>query len=53
MGDGDDESCDDGNVINGEGCNSACQREYCGDGYRDSNGADNVVGNTDDEECDL
>jgi cysteine-rich repeat protein len=51
--DGDDESCDDGNVVNGEWCNSACQREYCGDGYRDSNGPDNVVGNADDEECDL
>lgn len=52
MGDGDDESCDDGNVVNGDGCNSICHREYCGDSYRDSNGADNVVGNADDEACD-
>ncbi len=25
------EQCDDGNLVNGDGCNSNCQREYCGD----------------------
>jgi len=26
------EECDDGNRISGDGCSSACRREYCGDG---------------------
>lgn len=25
--------CEDGNVINGDGCSSACKKEYCGNGY--------------------
>ena len=28
----DAEQCDDGNVINGDGCSSTCQLESCGDG---------------------
>jgi cysteine-rich repeat protein len=27
-----EEECDDGNTIDGDGCNSECQLEYCGDG---------------------
>jgi len=26
------EECDDGNIINGDGCNVLCQLEFCGDG---------------------
>ena len=26
------EMCDDGNTVDGDGCNAACQDEYCGDG---------------------
>ena len=26
------ESCDDGNSVNGDGCNTYCYTEYCGDG---------------------
>ena len=26
------ETCDDGNIIDGDGCSSTCQEEYCGDG---------------------
>jgi len=26
------EQCDDGNLINGDGCNMFCQNEFCGDG---------------------
>ncbi len=26
------EQCDDGNLVNGDGCNSICKIEYCGDG---------------------
>ena len=30
------EACDDGNTMDGDGCNSACRREaFCGDGMRD------------------
>ncbi|HXW60722.1 MAG TPA: DUF4215 domain-containing protein [Myxococcota bacterium] len=25
--------CEDGNIINGDGCSSACKKEYCGNGY--------------------
>jgi len=45
------EACDDGNLINGDGCNDQCEDEYCGDGYADANGPDNIAGNADDEEC--
>ena len=39
---GDIETCDDGNLIDGDGCSSSCQIETaCGDGTIDSN-----------EECD-
>jgi cysteine-rich repeat protein len=27
-----EESCDDGNNVNGDGCSAGCKREYCGDG---------------------
>ena len=27
-----DEECDDGNVVDGDGCNSICEEEFCGDG---------------------
>ncbi len=37
-----DEQCDDGNLIDGDGCNSTCQNEFCGDGV-----VNNVI-----EECD-
>ncbi len=30
------EECDDGNRSNGDGCNSVCRREYCGDGILQS-----------------
>lgn len=36
------ESCDDGNTANGDGCSALCQTEYCGDG---------ITNNTD-EVCD-
>jgi cysteine-rich repeat protein len=28
------EECDDGNKVSGDGCNAICQREYCGDGIK-------------------
>lgn len=37
------EECDDGNTANGDGCNSMCEVEYCGDGVVNNNGT---------EECD-
>jgi cysteine-rich repeat protein len=37
------EECDDGNVVNGDGCNNQCMNEYCGD---------NAVNNNGTEECD-
>lgn len=46
------EACDDGNLINGDGCANSCQYEFCGDGYLDLNGGDNVSGSPDDEACD-
>lgn len=46
------EQCDDGNTVNGDGCNNSCQYEFCGDGYFDFNGVDNVLGSPDDEACD-
>jgi len=30
------ETCDDGNTGNGDGCDSSCQIEYCGDGLMSS-----------------
>lgn len=39
----DDEECDDGNNIDGDGCSAACAIEYCGDG----------IVNQPEEECDL
>ena len=32
------EECDDGNLINGDGCNSSCIIEYCGDDIVNNNG---------------
>ena len=29
---GDQEECDDGNNVSGDGCSSDCRREFCGDG---------------------
>ena len=34
------EECDDGNTINGDGCNAQCIIEYCGDGTVNNNGAE-------------
>jgi len=48
-----DEECDDRNTVDGDGCNSICNLEFCGDGQRDSDGPDNIPGNMDDEECDM
>lgn len=33
----DDEQCDDGNLLNGDGCNAFCKHEYCGDGVTGDN----------------
>lgn len=52
MGDFDDEECDDGNTIAGDGCNDLCKEESCGDGHVDADGPDNISGTSDDEECD-
>eukprot|EP00961_Rhodomonas_salina_P229577 3102693-Rhodomonas_salina.2 len=55
-GDGDvgsDEGCDDGNMINGDGCSVLCEVEVCGDGIVtepeecDAGGTDNVDGGAD------
>ena len=46
------EECDDGNTANGDGCNATCWFEYCGDGYLDPNGPDNIAWTSDDEQCD-
>lgn len=35
------ESCDDGNLVNGDGCSNSCSREQCGNGATDT-----------DEQCD-
>lgn len=37
------EKCDDGNLVNLDGCNSLCQNETCGDG---------VINNKGKEQCD-
>ena len=47
-----DEECDDGNTADGDGCSASCTSEYCGDGYLDFNGQDDIFGTTDDELCD-
>ena len=26
------EACDDGNIVDGDGCDDSCEVEYCGDG---------------------
>lgn len=39
----DPEECDDGDTVSGDGCNSLCQIEFCGDG---------VVNNAGTESCD-
>lgn len=47
------EQCDDGNTEIGDGCNSVCVVESCGDGYIDLDGADNNLQTVEDnEECD-
>ena len=38
----DDEICDDGNNVNGDGCSTTCRLESCGNGQLDTG-----------EECDL
>jgi cysteine-rich repeat protein len=45
------EFCDDGNTLAGDGCTPSCQDEFCGDGYRDPNGGDNISSTQDDEAC--
>jgi cysteine-rich repeat protein len=32
------EQCEDGNLVDGDGCNSACMPEFCGDGVVNNNG---------------
>lgn len=32
LGTEDDEQCDDGNTVSGDGCSSTCKTEFCGDG---------------------
>jgi uncharacterized repeat protein (TIGR03806 family) len=34
------EECDDGNLIDGDGCTSGCVLEYCGDGVVNNDGAE-------------
>lgn len=46
------EVCDDGNTINGDGCNELCQVESCGDGYHDPDWPDNKYWDENDEQCD-
>lgn len=46
------EECDDGNLLDGDGCSNSCIMETCGDGRRDANGPNNIDGDADDEECD-
>jgi cysteine-rich repeat protein len=46
--DKDFEQCDDGNFVSGDGCNSECVIEFCGDGI--VNNADPVLGES--EKCD-
>ncbi len=53
LDDEDDEDCDDGNTISGDGCSSSCKVEYCGDGFVDANGKDQQMGTADDEACDF
>jgi len=36
------ELCDDGNNAQGDGCSPTCTAEYCGDGYEDRNGPDDI-----------
>lgn len=50
--DTDEEACDDGNDIDGDGCNTSCEIEACGDGVLDPDGPDNIWWNSDDEYCD-
>lgn|GEM_PF-1149117 len=48
------EECDDGNILNGDGCSSACTPDMsmCGNGTLEINGGDGISGTRDDEECD-
>jgi len=34
------EQCDDGNTLDGDGCNATCQLEYCGDDIVNNNGTE-------------
>ncbi len=49
-----DESCDDGNAVDGDGCNASCITEICGDSVINNSGAETCDdGNTlDDDGCD-
>jgi hypothetical protein len=40
-------------MISGDGCSSSCKVEYCGDGFIDANGADQLANTADDEACDV
>ena len=50
------EQCDDGNLVNGDNCDSSCNIEppaaICPNGVFEPNGADGIPGSYDDEECD-
>ena len=41
------EECDDGNTTSGDGCDSGCKTEFCGDGVVNNNGEECDDGNTD------
>lgn len=46
------ETCDDWNLMKGDGCNDICLVEFCGDGYADPDGPDNnLASSIDNEEC--
>jgi len=38
------EECDDSNTVNGDGCTSECDDEYCGDGVVNQNGVEQCDG---------
>ena len=44
------EACDDGNTVSGDGCDSECVVEYCGDSIANNNGEVCDDANTDEED---
>lgn len=52
LGNEDDEECDDGNTVHGDGCSETCTNEFCGDGFVDTDGLNQKWGDNDDEHCD-